>query len=347
LNIKMPKKIQIALIKARQKRILYDLSALIGDKIKIGVNLRYARAKRVHMYEKGVSLYYAVVIISLLLAIAFGLTAILVGQIKISKEMGDSTIAFFAADSGMERILYLENRCYQASCPNFCNPTCQGLPLNYSTSSVLSNSAEYYTTVDRCHSFQSKGKFRDTTRKVEANRLLYKFVFATAVDNGDLEHLGGGTGPNPGVDGADNICNNRAAGAGLPGIYRAWITDTDDNTQPSTRFTHASVSYIRTDCAIVANNWADLTDGTILVPINRNESGGSITDGSLVFTNTNPDGTRTSNEGGFTCQNWTISDEGLQANYGIISSSELGAGWTATSTDHICNSQNYIYCFQQ
>lgn len=127
--------------------------------------------------EKGVSLYFAVIITSLLLAIVFGLTAILVSQIKIFKEMGDSVKALFAADSGMEKILYLDSQCRQVNCtsswPGICNNTCDGFANGYySTSSQLddarftaSGSSTNGTTI-----FQSKGAYRKVNRAIEASR---------------------------------------------------------------------------------------------------------------------------------------------------------------------------------
>lgn len=90
--------------------------------------------------QKGVSLYFAVVISSLLMAIALGLTTILIGQIKILKEMGDSVKAIFAADSGMEKIIYLAKECGKAGCgatwSGICNANCTGFATDpYSTSS--------------------------------------------------------------------------------------------------------------------------------------------------------------------------------------------------------------------
>ncbi len=42
---------------------------------------------------------------AIFLAVALGLTTILIGQIGIMKGMGDSVVAFYAADSGIEKIL--------------------------------------------------------------------------------------------------------------------------------------------------------------------------------------------------------------------------------------------------
>lgn len=59
--------------------------------------------------QKGFSLYLAIVIMGALLALALGINTILLGQLKTTRELGDSVIAFYAADSGIERELYEEN----------------------------------------------------------------------------------------------------------------------------------------------------------------------------------------------------------------------------------------------
>jgi len=55
--------------------------------------------------QKGVSLYLAIVIMVILLAIVLSITTILVGQLKMIREMENSVIAFYAADTGIEEVL--------------------------------------------------------------------------------------------------------------------------------------------------------------------------------------------------------------------------------------------------
>jgi len=56
--------------------------------------------------QKGVSLYLALMIMTLILAISLGISTILVSQIKMIRGMGDSIMAFYAADTGIERALF-------------------------------------------------------------------------------------------------------------------------------------------------------------------------------------------------------------------------------------------------
>lgn len=59
------------------------------------------------MYQKGVSLYLAVMMMSILLAMALGMATILFSQLKTVRGMGDSVVAFYVADTGMERAMYV------------------------------------------------------------------------------------------------------------------------------------------------------------------------------------------------------------------------------------------------
>jgi len=56
--------------------------------------------------QKGVSLYLAILIITVLTSSLLVLISISVSQIKIIWSLGDSVNAFYAADTGAERILY-------------------------------------------------------------------------------------------------------------------------------------------------------------------------------------------------------------------------------------------------
>jgi hypothetical protein len=59
--------------------------------------------------KKGVSVYLALMIMTILLAITFGLNAIIVGQIKTVRGIGYSVVSFYAAETGMEIALYTDN----------------------------------------------------------------------------------------------------------------------------------------------------------------------------------------------------------------------------------------------
>ena len=55
--------------------------------------------------QKGVILFLAIVIMAILLSIGLGISTILMSQIAITRSIGNSVIAFYAADTGIERAL--------------------------------------------------------------------------------------------------------------------------------------------------------------------------------------------------------------------------------------------------
>lgn len=55
--------------------------------------------------NQGVSLYLTLVIMAILFSIGLMTSTILLDQIRMIKGMGDSVIAFYAADTGIEKVL--------------------------------------------------------------------------------------------------------------------------------------------------------------------------------------------------------------------------------------------------
>lgn len=55
--------------------------------------------------QQGVALYLSLIIMTVLLSIALGLSTIFIGQSKMIKALGNSVIAFYAADAGVEEVL--------------------------------------------------------------------------------------------------------------------------------------------------------------------------------------------------------------------------------------------------
>jgi len=58
--------------------------------------------------ERGVSLYIAFMIMTVLLGIALGANTLLLSQLGFLKGIGHSVFAFYATDAGVERALYLD-----------------------------------------------------------------------------------------------------------------------------------------------------------------------------------------------------------------------------------------------
>ena len=87
-------------------------------------------------YQKGVSLYLAIVVMALLLTIIIGVSAILTKQIKAISGMENSVLALYAADAGVEVAL------------KDVFTDLNSVQENYSL--TLANNAEYNVTVACC-----------------------------------------------------------------------------------------------------------------------------------------------------------------------------------------------------
>ena len=144
------------------------------------------------------------------------------------------------------------------------------------------------------------------------------------------------------LQGADNLCQGWAEGCGLPGTYKAWLSSS--TASPSTRF-NKDGEFRRVDGVLVAEDWADLTDGTLQAAINRDCANVPIDDfwPTYVSTGTNVDGTTNPNN----CLNWTSQDTG--SNKLVGGAASTSSDWTSYSTTP-CGSGSlgsYLYCFQQ
>jgi len=107
--------------------------------------------------NRGVSLYLALLVMAVLLAIGLGISAILFSQIRIIRGIGDSVVAFYAADTGIEEIL----------------------TKGTDVSGVLENGASYSTEIipagsDDCtalyYCIKSVGSFKGVKRAIEIIR---------------------------------------------------------------------------------------------------------------------------------------------------------------------------------
>ena len=142
-----------------------------------------------------------------------------------------------------------------------------------------------------------------------------------------------------GITGADALCNQLAGGSDLPGSYRAWLSDGFEG--PSTTFIREEgYRYVRVDGEVIAQSWADLTDGALSAPINISESGmdAGFTS-SRIWTGTTPAGLPT---GANWCGGWTTtSGMGWR---GRPTGTEFN--WTQAGVGS-CFVEHHLYCFQQ
>jgi hypothetical protein len=145
-----------------------------------------------------------------------------------------------------------------------------------------------------------------------------------------------------GLTGADAICQQRAQAASLPGMYKAWLSDSTQS--PATRFVQSSGPYRRVDGVTVAQNCAGLTDGTLDAPITVAENGVVFDDlGFRSWTHTLANGTA----GGVLnehCNNWTSALIGDDGDEGQVAATN--DNWTDFASG-TCNNEFHLYCFQQ
>jgi len=134
--------------------------------------------------QKGVAIYLAMVIMSVILLIGIGMSTIIIGQIKISTGIGNSVVALYAADTGIERALYEEKLCRQIDCSSYscgaecsaeciCSADCRGLNQGCIISSLVGNSS-YNTNVIYAKEdgkdvvkITSAGEYKETKRAIE------------------------------------------------------------------------------------------------------------------------------------------------------------------------------------
>jgi len=171
---------------------------------------------------------------------------------------------------------------------------------------------------------------------IDDTTCVSKVVFATsAAFQGDLG----------GVAGADALCQAAASNAGLSGTFLAWISSNAAN-DPESRFAQSLGPYVLVDDTILADNWSDLTDGSLDAPIDLDEFGSPRS--GTVWTGTASDGTVVlgGSQAGSACLGWTTNVGGFTEVGLVGSTSESDFNWTANGSG-ACIFSNGLYCFEQ
>lgn len=156
------------------------------------------------------------------------------------------------------------------------------------------------------------------------------------------------TGAMGGLAGADAVCQSLADGAGLTGTYLAWLSD--GIVAPAFRFTHATEPYVLVDGTPIAEDWADLVDGTLMHAIDLTEGGTPPAQGThvcgqtAVWSNVTADGGHA--DAASHCVGWTDAN-GIQSHSGRWDLT--GADWSAScfAGGATCLWAAPIYCFEQ
>lgn len=159
-----------------------------------------------------------------------------------------------------------------------------------------------------------------------------------------------------GLAGADAKCQQLADAAELDGTFKAWLSDS--TTDARDRLTQATVPYRLVDGTTVANDFTDLTDGSLAAPINRNEQNGTV--GERPWTGTNSAGEACFQASGGTCnltvpdpvgggiprlacEDWTTTAGVGEA---VVGQAATSSAWTSEG-DRRCSDNLRLYCIQQ
>ncbi|MCY1004304.1 DUF1554 domain-containing protein [Nannocystis pusilla] len=141
-----------------------------------------------------------------------------------------------------------------------------------------------------------------------------------------------------GLEGAAAKCQARATAAGLGGTWDVWLST--DTSAPLTRFVPNAAGYARRDGSLIANDFADLIDGSLDNLLSQTETGVSVGN-SDVWTGTDPFGVATT----ATCNNWTSNSSLVSGEYGRSSTST--STWSDNGTPAACNGLRRLFCFEQ
>jgi hypothetical protein len=176
------------------------------------------------------------------------------------------------------------------------------------------------------------------------DHVVFLSSYQYTVDFGELPDAGGATDP---LAAADTACNTLAKQSQLSGTYKAWLAT--GASSPATRFAKSTTPYVLADgTTVVANDWADLTDGTLQHAIDLTEQ--KLTDTDLAtrrtLTNVGTDGNIANPS--LDCTAFTSKSANIAP---TIGDSKVATGeWTkmaAPDAQWTCALQYHIYCFQQ
>ena len=148
-----------------------------------------------------------------------------------------------------------------------------------------------------------------------------------------------------GLAGADDKCQAQANGPASiapSGTYLAWLSDGTDS--PDTRFTKSSHPYVLPDGKKIAEDYTDLTDGSILYVINIDPTGQTL-GWQNFWSSTNSDGTTAQNF--LTCEGWTWTVNSETVSHAMIGhTGKKSTLWSEYAREK-CRTPHRLACFQQ
>ncbi len=151
-----------------------------------------------------------------------------------------------------------------------------------------------------------------------------------------------------GLAGADALCQSAADASSnvAAGTYKAWLST--ETVDAGDRLTHASVPYILPNGNRVADDWADLTDGTLDRAICNTQFGMNAASSPCFYYNV---WTATDTAGNFagdgSCNGWTSAT--VEAGHAMVGNeSATGSNWSQAGNGDCRDPEAFkLYCFQQ
>ncbi len=122
--------------------------------------------------QEGIALFLTLIIISVLLTVGLGLNSILVTQLGILRGMEKSMAVFYAAETGMEKVLYMDKLCRQPGCGVECRDT-DDCDEGLSEGNITENIGLVTYSVDfdgGAYNIESTGYYKKIRRSVSVTR---------------------------------------------------------------------------------------------------------------------------------------------------------------------------------
>ncbi len=139
-----------------------------------------------------------------------------------------------------------------------------------------------------------------------------------------------------GIEGADGLCASEAVAAGLQGEFKAWISTIESPV--AARFVQSAVPYVLVDGTRIADDWADLTDGSLRAIIDLDANG--VERRTDVWTGTLPRGLSYADAD---CDGFT---NGLVGSALCGTTQSINANWTANAVPN-CDTPLPLFCVEQ
>ncbi len=209
---------------------------------------------------------------------------------------------------------------------------------NAETSSVDSSTTRAETTIADPNGSSTNGSSEGSTGPIDESRTVF------------LRPLAGAPMTYNGVEGADALCQLAADVADLQGTYMAWLSSSPQ-TAVALRFSQEGGPFVRPDGVAIAQDWNDLTDGSLEAPILLDAAGFEYAPEAQpetrVVTHTNSDG---SYAGVLSPCNGYMSDTPIEPFAADAASTT--ESWTASTDGWACDNAlggggPSLYCFQQ